>query len=86
MYVIGALGVTAGAHRLWSHRSYKAKLPVRIFLAICNSTAVQVRLFLMFGEINDLFFFEIHFGQLLYISYDTYVNNVNNSEIKQLGR
>lgn len=27
------LGVTAGAHRLWAHRSYKARLPLRLFLA-----------------------------------------------------
>jgi stearoyl-CoA desaturase (delta-9 desaturase) len=30
---IGALGVTAGAHRYWTHKSYKAKLPLRILLA-----------------------------------------------------
>jgi len=24
LYLIGALSITAGAHRLWSHRSYKA--------------------------------------------------------------
>ncbi len=24
-----SLGITAGAHRLWSHRSYKAKWPLR---------------------------------------------------------
>jgi stearoyl-CoA desaturase (delta-9 desaturase) len=29
---LGALGVTAGAHRYWTHRSYKAKLPLRILL------------------------------------------------------
>jgi len=40
--MILGLGVTAGAHRLWSHRSYKAKLPLRIFLAICHSIAGQV--------------------------------------------
>lgn len=31
-YVFGflsAFGITAGAHRLWSHRSYKAKWPLR---------------------------------------------------------
>ncbi|XP_058798659.1 acyl-CoA Delta-9 desaturase-like isoform X2 [Phymastichus coffea] len=28
------LGITAGAHRLWAHRSYAAKLPLRIFLAV----------------------------------------------------
>ncbi|XP_015919375.1 acyl-CoA Delta-9 desaturase isoform X2 [Parasteatoda tepidariorum] len=38
---IAGLGITAGAHRLWSHRSYKAKLPLRIFLVILNSIAAQ---------------------------------------------
>ncbi|CAL1678263.1 unnamed protein product [Lasius platythorax] len=41
MYVISHLGVTAGAHRLWSHRSYKATLPLRIFLMICFSACAQ---------------------------------------------
>lgn len=41
-FLLTALGVTAGAHRLWSHRSYKAKLPLRIFLAVANSMAFQV--------------------------------------------
>ncbi|XP_053547919.1 acyl-CoA desaturase isoform X2 [Bombina bombina] len=40
-FLMSALGVTAGAHRLWSHRSYKAKLPLRIFLAVANSMAFQ---------------------------------------------
>lgn len=40
-FLITALGVTAGAHRLWSHRSYKAKLPLRVFLAAANSMAFQ---------------------------------------------
>ncbi|KAK0182036.1 hypothetical protein PV327_000208 [Microctonus hyperodae] len=31
---LGGIGITAGAHRLWAHRSYKAKLPLRIILAI----------------------------------------------------
>ncbi|NWI14151.1 SCD5 desaturase, partial [Crypturellus soui] len=40
-FLMTILGVTAGAHRLWSHRSYKAKLPLRIFLAMANSMAFQ---------------------------------------------
>ncbi|CAG6017048.1 stearoyl-CoA desaturase b [Menidia menidia] len=40
-YLISALGVTAGAHRLWSHRSYKASVPLRVFLALANSMAFQ---------------------------------------------
>ncbi|XP_030767540.1 acyl-CoA desaturase-like [Sitophilus oryzae] len=43
-YIYGTftgLGITAGAHRLWSHRSYKAKLPLRIFLMLAQSAALQ---------------------------------------------
>ncbi|KAL3051601.1 hypothetical protein OYC64_001774 [Pagothenia borchgrevinki] len=40
-FVLSALGVTAGAHRLWSHRSYKASLPLKIFLGVANSMAFQ---------------------------------------------
>ena len=47
MYVIGALGITAGAHRLWAHKSYKAKLPMRILLACWNSVAAQVIQYIM---------------------------------------
>lgn len=38
---ITKLGITAGAHRLWSHRAYKATLPVRIFLMLATSIANQ---------------------------------------------
>lgn len=38
---ISGLGITAGAHRLWSHRSYKASYPVRFFLMLANSMANQ---------------------------------------------
>lgn len=37
----GGFGITAGAHRLWSHRAYKAKWPMRVFLMICQSIAFQ---------------------------------------------
>ncbi|CAG9865355.1 unnamed protein product [Phyllotreta striolata] len=36
-----AFGVTAGAHRLWAHRTYKAKLPFRIVLMIWHTAALQ---------------------------------------------
>ena len=32
-------GITMGAHRLWSHKTYKAKLPLEIILTIANSMA-----------------------------------------------
>ncbi|XP_022650135.1 stearoyl-CoA desaturase 5-like isoform X1 [Varroa jacobsoni] len=41
MYFASCLGITAGAHRLWAHRTYKAKLPLKIFLAFCQSMAFQ---------------------------------------------
>jgi stearoyl-CoA desaturase (delta-9 desaturase) len=38
---ISSLGVLAGSHRLWSHKSYKAKLPLRIILAFLQTLALQ---------------------------------------------
>merc|ERR1739838_836347 len=32
-------GITMGAHRLWAHKTFKAKLPLRIILTIANSMA-----------------------------------------------
>ncbi|XP_065072455.1 acyl-CoA Delta(11) desaturase-like isoform X1 [Ochlerotatus camptorhynchus] len=34
-------GVTGGVHRLWCHKAYKAKLPLRIILMCCYSIAGQ---------------------------------------------
>lgn len=41
MYGSG-LGVTMGAHRLWSHRAFKAKVPLKIFLLWLHTLAGQV--------------------------------------------
>ena len=41
LWPISGLGITAGAHRLWSHKSYSATRPVRCFLMIANSIANQ---------------------------------------------
>ncbi|KAL5284483.1 SCD.2 family protein [Megaselia abdita] len=41
MYTVSGLGITAGAHRLWAHRSYKAKWPLRVILVIFNTVAFQ---------------------------------------------
>ncbi|KAK9884979.1 hypothetical protein WA026_009211 [Henosepilachna vigintioctopunctata] len=35
--LIGNLGVTAGAHRLWAHHSYEASTKLKIFLMICHT-------------------------------------------------
>ena len=42
LYLCGGIGITAGAHRLWAHRTYKAKLPLRILLGMFNCVALQV--------------------------------------------
>ncbi|XP_023241820.1 acyl-CoA desaturase-like isoform X1 [Centruroides sculpturatus] len=36
-----SLGITAGAHRLWCHRTYKARLPLRILLMLLNCSMLQ---------------------------------------------
>ncbi|XP_059050016.1 acyl-CoA Delta(11) desaturase-like [Achroia grisella] len=41
LYTAAEIGVTAGAHRLWAHKTYKAKLPLQILLMILNSIAFQ---------------------------------------------
>jgi len=43
LYQAGGLGITAGAHRLWAHRAYKAKWPLKLILVIFNTLAFQVR-------------------------------------------
>ena len=41
LWPISGLGITVGVHRLWSHRSYEASFPVRLFLMLANSIANQ---------------------------------------------
>ncbi|KAJ8944711.1 hypothetical protein NQ318_007924 [Aromia moschata] len=38
---ITGFGITAGVHRYFTHRAYKAKLPLRVILLICYSVAGQ---------------------------------------------
>ena len=40
-YFFTAFGITGGYHRLWSHRCYAARLPLRLFLAFVGAGAVQ---------------------------------------------
>ena len=40
-FVFSALGVTAGAHRLWAHRSYKAHVIFRIMVMLFNCISFQ---------------------------------------------
>lgn len=41
LYTVSGLGITAGAHRLWAHRAYKAKWPLRVILCLFNTVAFQ---------------------------------------------
>jgi len=40
-YLCAGLGLTAGYHRLWCHRSYQASRPLQYFLAILGAGAMQ---------------------------------------------
>lgn len=52
---IAGIGITAGAHRLWAHRSYRAKLPLRMLLAVMYCMAGLVRFLSMLkSEDKDL--------------------------------
>ena len=41
MYLITGLGVEAGLHRYFTHRSFEASEPVKVFLAVAGSMAAQ---------------------------------------------
>ena len=41
LFKFSFVGVTAGTHRLWSHRSYKAKTPLKIMLMLMQTSAYQ---------------------------------------------
>jgi len=41
---MSGFGITAGAHRLWAHKAYKARTPLRLFLAYMQTVAFQVSL------------------------------------------
>ncbi|KAJ7705420.1 delta 9-fatty acid desaturase protein [Mycena rosella] len=40
-YLFSMIGITAGFHRLWSHRSYNACFPLQIFLILGGTSSVQ---------------------------------------------
>jgi len=45
--MIGGIGITAGAHRLWTHRAYKAKWPLRVILVVFYASAGMVDEFII---------------------------------------
>jgi stearoyl-CoA desaturase (delta-9 desaturase) len=42
LHVLGGFGIAGGVHKLWSHRSYNASLPLRILIAVAQTIAHQV--------------------------------------------
>ncbi|XP_063538653.1 acyl-CoA Delta(11) desaturase-like [Cydia strobilella] len=40
-FIVGSYGVSAGVHRLWSHRAYKAKMPLQIILMLMHTITGQ---------------------------------------------
>ncbi|KAG6461420.1 hypothetical protein O3G_MSEX012612 [Manduca sexta] len=62
LFVFGTIytsgfGITAGVHRLWSHRAYKANTPLRILLAL---------LFTITGQLGILCVASIHSSKIYY--------------------
>ncbi|XP_047985754.1 acyl-CoA Delta-9 desaturase-like [Leguminivora glycinivorella] len=43
LYMCSVMGVAAGAHRLWSHKAYKAKWPLEVILMLFQTCSLQVR-------------------------------------------
>ena len=41
MYLLTALGITVGFHRLFTHKSFKPNRPVKIALTMAGSMAIQ---------------------------------------------
>ncbi|XP_050676343.1 acyl-CoA Delta(11) desaturase-like [Leptidea sinapis] len=41
MFLLSGFGITGGAHRLWTHKSYKATLPLKLFLLGAFASAGQ---------------------------------------------
>lgn len=44
-FILGGMGVTVGAHRLWTHRSFKATRSLRLFLMLMNCMTAQNDIF-----------------------------------------
>lgn len=40
-WALGGLSITAGYHRLWSHKTYKARWPLKVFCAIFGAQTLQ---------------------------------------------
>lgn len=54
LYVATAMSVTAGAHRLWAHKTYKANLPLRLILLWFFTMAFQVIVYLAITSLDHM--------------------------------
>lgn len=54
-YTMSGFGITAGAHRYWAHKAYKAKTPLRLLLAYMQTLAFQVSWFIELNAKNNNF-------------------------------
>jgi stearoyl-CoA desaturase (delta-9 desaturase) len=45
LYPVSAIGITAGPHRLWAHKSYQARDPLRVLLMLMYTIAFQGSIF-----------------------------------------
>lgn len=43
--ILAGFGIIAGAHRLWAHRCYKAKTPLKIFLMVLQTISFEESVF-----------------------------------------
>lgn len=53
VWILSGLGVTAGLHRLWSHKSYKAKWPLRLILMLMSTIAFEVIILLILSNVQN---------------------------------
>lgn len=73
IYKFSLFGITAGVHRLWSHRAYKARFPLRVFLAMCNSMSYQNSVYEWardhrWGIVNTIYF-KTRLNSIFYLEY-----------------
>ncbi|XP_021921665.1 acyl-CoA Delta(11) desaturase isoform X2 [Zootermopsis nevadensis] len=57
--LLSVLGATAGAHRLWAHRSYTASMSLKVLLMICQTMLGQCSIY---DWVLDHRFHHKHFG------------------------
>ncbi|CAG9785490.1 unnamed protein product [Diatraea saccharalis] len=93
------MGITAGAHRLWSHQAYKARWPLRLFLAILQTATFQDHIYewVKHHRVHHKYtetdadphnakrgFFYSHMGWLLIQRHDDFFRKYDNVDMSDL--